>query len=386
MLRAVRIDNYRSVHHLELPLGKVTVLVGANGTGKTNCYRALQLAHAAARGRVAEHFAEEGGMQSAFWAGARLANEMSGIRLEVGVELDEFSYSLAVGLPLPGTTAFKLDAEMKEEDVGVALPGHKKPVPLCERRNHICSLRDAEGRRVVLTDPLDPAESVLSQIADPRQYGELALVRDTLARWRFYHQFRTDRDAPARHPRLGVRAPILDSDGANLAAALQTIVELDGYDDLTRAITTALPGHSLEIESDQRGRMTVALRQAGIHRVLSAAELSDGTLRYLCLCAALLSPRPPPFLALNEPETSLHPDLLPGLAGLIVAAGAKSQVLVTTHAQVLAETIAAATGEPAWTLTRSGKKGTQIVHQRGMLGARAGIRIRRAPDENSDQD
>jgi predicted ATPase len=72
-------------------------------------------------------------------------------------------------------------------------------------------------------------------------------------------------------------------------------------------------------------------------------ELSDGTLQYLCLLAALLSPRPTNLVVLNEPETSLHPDLLPALASLIVHASRHSQLLVTTHSQVLSDLISSQT-------------------------------------------
>jgi predicted ATPase len=81
------------------------------------------------------------------------------------------------------------------------------------------------------------------------------------------------------------------------------------------------------------------MEMPGIRRPLEASELSDGTLRYLCLVAALLTPRPPELLALNEPETSLHPQLLPPLGRLIARAAAGSQVFVTTHSQELAEEI-----------------------------------------------
>jgi predicted ATPase len=82
----------------------------------------------------------------------------------------------------------------------------------------------------------------------------------------------------------------------------------------------------------------------GFQRAFTAGELSDGTLRYLCLLAALLSPRPPAFVALNEPETSLHPDLLEPLGGLIARASRATQLLVTTHSEALAAHIAAHTG------------------------------------------
>ncbi|GGV31266.1 hypothetical protein GCM10010212_17960 [Paenarthrobacter nicotinovorans] len=70
-------------------------------------------------------------------------------------------------------------------------------------------------------------------------------------------------------------------------------------------------------------------------RPMKAAELSDGTLRFLLLTAALLTPRPPELMVLNEPETSLHVDLMPALAGLIVQASAYSQVIVVTHSEAL---------------------------------------------------
>jgi len=89
------------------------------------------------------------------------------------------------------------------------------------------------------------------------------------------------------------------------------------------------------------GRFEVQLQQHGLLRPLSAAELSDGTLRYLLWMAALLTPRPPELMVLNEPETSLHPDLLPALARLIATAAQQSQIIVVSHAAPLIEPLAA---------------------------------------------
>jgi predicted ATPase len=85
----------------------------------------------------------------------------------------------------------------------------------------------------------------------------------------------------------------------------------------------------------EHGRFEVRLKQHGLLRPLSTAELSDGTLRYLLWTAALLTPRPPELIVLNEPETSLHPDLLPALARLIVTAAKQTQILVVSHAKGL---------------------------------------------------
>ena len=81
------------------------------------------------------------------------------------------------------------------------------------------------------------------------------------------------------------------------------------------------------------------MRQPGLLRPLETAELSDGTLRYLLLCAALLPARPGPLIVLNEPEASLHPDLLQPLGGLVEAASQESQVVVVTHADRLARAL-----------------------------------------------
>lgn len=92
----------------------------------------------------------------------------------------------------------------------------------------------------------------------------------------------------------------------------------------------------------QNGRFELQLQQHGLLRPLAAAELSDGTLRYLLWTAALLTPRPPQLMVLNEPETSLHPDLLPALARLILAAAAHTQIIVVSHASVLIDSLASA--------------------------------------------
>ena len=87
------------------------------------------------------------------------------------------------------------------------------------------------------------------------------------------------------------------------------------------------------------GRFDLRLHGPGLLRPLSGAELSDGTLRYLLLIAALLSPRPPGLLVLNEPETSLHPELLPALARLMITAAERSQLLIITHSAALVDAL-----------------------------------------------
>jgi len=167
-------------------------------------------------------------------------------------------------------------------------------------------------------------------------------LREQVRGWRFYDHFRTDADSPARQPQLGTRTPVLSADGADLAAAVQTIFEIGDGAALQAAVDDAFPGARVEVQCSGDGRFALQMRQHGLLRPLATAELSDGTLRYLLWIAALLSPRPPPLLVLNEPETSLHPDLLPALGRLIVRAARDAQVIVVSHANRLIAALDAA--------------------------------------------
>lgn len=328
------VEGYRSIRALRLRLTPVTVVAGANASGKTNLYRALRLLSAAAEGTLARSLAAEGGMPSVLWAGPR--KKTASVRSTVGVELDDLAYELSCGVMPVSAGPFNLDPDVKQETVWAVVDGTRHVV--AQRQAGTAFVRGADGQRTTFPFELWNGESMLAQLSEPHRFPLLSAVRGSLARWRFYHHFRTDADAPVRQPQVGVRTPALAHDGSDLAAALMTVQEIGDRSLLHRSIERAFPGARLELVYDQ-GRFGFRLAMPGLLRPLDAAELSDGTLRYLCLIAALLSPRTPPFLALNEPETSLHHDLLPALAELIGEAGQRGQVLVTTHAEALARAL-----------------------------------------------
>jgi predicted ATPase len=143
--------------------------------------------------------------------------------------------------------------------------------------------------------------------------------------------------APSRRTQVGTRTPVLSDDGSDLAAAVQTIIEA-GFDALQRAVAEAFDGATVSVAVTD-GLFDLQLQQRGMLRPLRAAELSDGTLRFLLWAAALLSPAPPSLMVLNEPETSLHPDLVRPLVTLIRAAAARTQVVVVTHSRAMLEVL-----------------------------------------------
>lgn len=374
MLTTLAIENYRSLRHLVLPLRALNVVTGPNGSGKSSLYRAVRLLAEASRNGAVAALAREGGLPSTLWAGpeniGRSVREgehpLQGttrtgpVALRLGFASDEFSYAIDFGLPVRSSSAFALDPEIKREAVWNG-PVFRRASLLSDRANGQVSLRQDDGSWQVLPRSLSPFDSLLSEVVDDRA-PELVRVREQLRSWRFYDHFRTDPLAPARAAQIGTRTTALGHDGSDLAAALQTIREIGDEQALEAAIDRAFPGSTLEIDTTA-GRFSVALRQPGMLRPLTSAELSDGTLRYLLLVAALLTPRPPGLLILNEPETSLHPELLAPLAELVVSAAKASQLVVVSHAAPLIDHIAAAAPEEDLQLSELTKEQgqTQVV-------------------------
>ena len=347
MVEQLQVGGYRSLYDVALSLTQVTVIVGANGCGKSNLYKSLRLLQCMAEGTFAGVLAEEGGMPSALWAGRRYksGSHKKPVQIRMGVTMDGFRYGAAVGLPtindLPAP--FHFDPVLKEETLHHG-SGTKGETLLMDRSGQSVWVRDEEGQRHRFTLALGRAESALTGIRAGQRFPHLAALRERLLDWRFYHQFRTDSDAPLRQPQVGVFTPVLSHDGRDLAAALATIQAVGQVEELETAVDRAFPGGRLSVVVRDENRFAVELHQPGVLRPLTAPEMSDGTMRYFCLLAALLSPRPPSLLALNEPETSLHPDLLLPLAALIAKTSEQSQVWVTTHSTILADAIAAQTG------------------------------------------
>lgn len=350
MIKRIHVSGYRSVRDLELELQPINVLTGPNGCGKSNLYNSLVLIGRAAQGQLARAIAEEGGTPSVFWAGGervRYTRKKPPKRVVLGFEGTEFGYEIQIGLPGFNEhalgTLFTLDPRVKEEYIWPSET--KRRVLMLKRDEPSAWLRNSEGNMITYPFAVSKHESVLSQIIDPHLYPEISALRNEILRWRFYHHFRTDGDSPARLPQIGVQTAVLSRDGADLAAALETVLEIGDEGLLHETIRRAFGGAKLQIEATDT-LFSMKLEVPGLLRPLQARELSDGQLRFLCLCAALLSPRPPSLLALNEPETSIHPDLIDPLARLIVGAAKYTQLWITTHSYPLAERIERHSGVP----------------------------------------
>ena len=373
MYRTLAVAGYRSLRDVAINLGRVTVITGENGSGKSSLYRSLRLLAGCALGDAVGSLAREGGLNSVLWAGpeslngARRTGQVQGtvrkgpVSLRLGIGADALGYLVDLGLPqqMPGLgSAFDRDPEIKREAVWAG-PIMRTSTLCARRKRALVEVKD-EGPWEELPFRLASHQSMLLDLP------ELRALRDDLAAWRFYDALRTDVDAPARQPRVGTRTWALAGDGSDVAPAIQTIIER-GREPIEERVEDAFPGSRLAVEV-RDGVFELALLQPGMLRPLRAAELSDGTLRYLMWLAALMAPARPPLMAINEPENSLHPSLIAPLGRLIAGAAVDTQVVVVTHARALVDALVEHVAEEDLELVELAKDtGETIVADQGLL-------------------
>ncbi|AZZ41185.1 ATP-binding protein [Acidipropionibacterium jensenii] len=379
MLSLIAVHGYRSIRDLVLPLGPITIVTGANGAGKTNLYRSLRLLAGIAHGRLIGSLAAEGGLSQVLWAGPeRITSAMrrgeveiqgtgsrtAPVSLMLGVLTEDLGYLVDVGLPQadPNSTMFIRDPEIKREEVFVP-PVLRPAGTLVDRRWSRVRVREGRSWQSLET-PMSPRESIIDELADRSATPELVGLRRVMSAWRFYDGLRTDPASPARTPCVATRTEVLADDGADLPAAVQTILESAWAGPFCRAVAEALDGAEVQVGEGADGYLHLAVTQRGLLRPLSAAELSDGMLRFIMLAAALLSPRPPALLVLNEPETSLHSAVIPALATLVEQCAQRCQVVLVSHDHTLVEAVG--DGAVHHELVRD--TGETLLEGRGMLG------------------
>ncbi|KIU47274.1 MULTISPECIES: AAA family ATPase [Bradyrhizobium] len=338
----IEIANYRSIRRLFLPIHPLSVFVGENGVGKSNLYKSMSLLRDAAAGRITHTIADEGGLNSVSWSGMRKRGDDP--RLRLAARFDDIRYSIELGYPGPVEAAFAGEPMIRSERIEMI--SGKRNVLMVERTNALVSIRNESGVWESHKDALLPSETVLAGFFDGKNSPEIDQIRNAMLGWRFYHDFRTDQASPIRKPCLAVTTPSLSADGSDLAATLATLYAIrQDAAELQAAIEDAFPDAELRAWVEN-GRCEFDLQLADMPRPFKAHELSDGTLKYICLLAVFMGYRLPPFIVLNEPEASLHPSLLAPLARLIAKASRRADIWIVTHSDHLMEALRSESSVP----------------------------------------
>ena len=316
-----------------LALGALNVLIGPNGSGKSNLLEAIALLRAAP-GDMRAVVRRGGGIGEWIWKGKPDAIAV----IDAVIDDPNGKQPLRHALSLRSTQqGFHLEDETIENER--PNPGYAKPYFYYKYQQGQPVVSVSENQRPLARETVTPDISILAQRRDPESYPVITYLATVYEQIRLYREWAFGRNTVFREPQLAdMRSDRLEEDFSNLGLFLN---RLRRNPKAKRAILTAL-GDLYEGLSDfdvsvEGGTVQVFFTEGDF--TIPATRLSDGTLRYLCLLAILCDPEPPPLIGIEEPELGLHPDILPKLADLLLAASERTQLIVTTHSDILVDAL-----------------------------------------------
>ena len=331
------IKGFRSLKEVTWTPGDLNVVIGPNGSGKSNLLRALEMMSVSAQGRLGKYVQSWGGMEPLVWDGRRsesiefrVMTPQAGAMRPVRQEFWFYQFEMA---RLGPTSAFWIAHENFSYSTGAGKSGSV----LLRRHRLTGSISKKAGGEMPLSEGSIPGEETLLSLAAGPFAGDhrIPLFRAQLGGWSVYHDFYVGKDAPIRQAVVARPEKRVEPDGQNLTQVLHTLYagDRDFKKDVDLAMRAAFGDDYDELvfppAADQRVQLRV--RWKSLRREQSAADLSDGTLRFLFLLTVLASPSAAPVIAIDEPETGLHPSMMPIVAEYAVDAAQRRQVILTTH-------------------------------------------------------
>jgi predicted ATPase len=354
LIRTIKLRNFLSFGPTmaEFELFSLNVLIGPNASGKSNVIEALDVVRATTQDLTVPIRAG-GGVGEWLWKGEG-SSSLPTAEIEVTV------YNPQGYQPLRHRLVFGMVGqrfELEDEAIENERPDYPdmRDVRFYYRFQHgrpVLSVRravessqtahdDEYYERKLQREDLAANQSVLSQRKDPDQYPEITYLGQQYAQIKLYREWNLGRYTPPRLPQKpDLPNDFLLEDASNLGLVLNDLQYRTGLQamllDKLREFHDGFTNISTRILG---GTVQVFLSEKKLNTPIPATRLSDGTLRYLCLLAILCHPEPPPLVAIEEPELGLHPDILPSLAGLMVEASHRTQLVVTTHSEVLIDAL-----------------------------------------------
>ena len=341
VIKSIRLENILSYgpETPEFELEPLNVLVGPNASGKSNFIEALSILGGTPKD-IQEPLRKGGGTIEWLWKGTQDPEDAT---IEVTVDALWNDIPLRYRLSF---TEFWARFVLKDEAVEDAHPSStsKDPIIYYQYRGGKPVMRvegETPSERPLKREDLKTDQSILSQRRDPESLTELSFLVFHFERMRFYREFQLGHDSPLRRlQQADLIQDYLLEDGSNLAVVLSYLLNrphtkarivdyLQEFYPSVQDILAVVLGGSIQM----------SFHEKGLHHPVPSARLSDGTLRYLCLLAVLCHPESPSVICIEEPETGLHPDAIPVLARLLVEASKRSQIIVTTHSDILVDAL-----------------------------------------------
>lgn len=335
-IKKLDIEGFRSLRNVSWTPGDLNVIIGPNGTGKSNLLRFLELISISAQGRLGKYIQSLGGMEPIVWDGVASSIKYSLETTVDGGDLGPEHYELELARLGKGSS-YKVEKELLKNSYKQRMKVEKRPFKFLERTGKQAVIFDEKERTFTTPEEfVSDEESLLSVASGPFINNHfIPPFQRWLSSIAVYHDLHTNKDAPVRQPAIARMEKRVDPDGQNLVSVMHTLYtgDRDFKRDINSAMQAAFGDDFEELvfppASDQRIQMRI--RWKSLKREQSAADLSDGTLRFLFLLTVLASPSPAPVIAIDEPETGLHPSMLPLIAEYAIDASTRSQVILTTH-------------------------------------------------------
>ena len=324
----------------ELELRPLNVLIGANGSGKSNFVEAIGLLQAAPTD-LAARVRGGRGVADWIWHGEQEVESACMYAVLKPAEQGSLHYRLEFAGRQKGFTVIReiLEPANTEDDFSYlrVMRGSS------DRPEAFLMVKAPESladyRQVEYT--LDQSSSVLAQVKDAEHYPELTRVAKDLASIRLYREWTFGQSNVVRSlQKTDLPNANLAEDHANLGLVLNRLsrdyAARERIVDALRRLYEDVSDFHVNIEFNT---VQLFVQERGGQVTVPATRLSDGTIRYLSLLAILCDPQPPPLVCIEEPELGLHPDILPGLAKLLLEASERCQLVVTTHSEVLVDAL-----------------------------------------------
>lgn len=339
-VRKLDISGFRSLKDVTWAPGNLNIVIGPNGSGKSNLLRFLELISVSAQGKLGKYIQSLGGMEPIVWDGR--ASEISfTIKTDpVGQNNGPEHYELELAR-LGTKSSYRIPRELLANFAKVRSKEKLQPFKFLERTEWSAVIfDDSQGALVAPPETVSEQETLLSVATGPFVNNRnVPVFQKQLASIAVYHDLHVNRDAVIRQPAVAREEKRVDPDGQNLIPVLHTLYtgDRDFKKNINSAMRAAFGEDFEELvfppAADQRIQLRV--RWKTLKREQSAADLPDGTLRFLFLLTVLASPSPAPVIAIDEPETGLHPSMLPIVSEYAVDASFRAQVILTTHSPQL---------------------------------------------------